>query len=58
MYRRKGAGDDFSSYDESKKYFVCEHHLKADEIRVSNWSENSKTTLPYLVYLALLHFRT
>ena len=35
MYRRKGAGDNFSPYDESKKYFVCEHHFKADEIRVS-----------------------
>ena len=28
MYRRKGAG-------ESKKYFVCEHHFKAEEILVS-----------------------
>ena len=35
MYRRKGAGDNFSPYDESKKYFVCEHHFKAVEIRVS-----------------------
>ena len=35
MYQRKGAGDNFSPYDESKKYFVCEHHFKADEIRVS-----------------------
>ena len=35
MYRRKGAGDNFSPYDESKKYFVCERHFKADEIRVS-----------------------
>ena len=32
---RKGAGDDFSPYDEPKKYFVCEHHFKAVEIRVS-----------------------
>ena len=31
----KGAGDNFSSYDESKKYFVCEHYFKADKIRVS-----------------------
>ena len=35
MYRRKGADDNFRPYDESKKYFVCEHHFKADEIRVS-----------------------
>ena len=35
MYRRKGAGDNFSPYDESKKYFVYEHHFKANEIRVS-----------------------
>ena len=35
LYWRKGAGGDFSPYDESKKYFVCEHHFKADEIRVS-----------------------
>ena len=34
MYPRKRAGDNFSPYDESKKYFVCEHHFKADEIRV------------------------
>ena len=31
----QGARDNFSPYDESKKYFVCEHHFKADEIRVS-----------------------
>ena len=35
MYRRKGADDNFRPYDESKKYFVSEHHFKADEIRVS-----------------------
>ena len=35
MYRRKVAGNNFSPYDESKKYFVWEHHFKADEIRVS-----------------------
>ena len=35
LYRRKGLGYNFSPYDESKKYFVCEHHFKADEIRVS-----------------------
>ena len=35
MYRRKGAGYNFSPYDESKKYFVCEHHFKADVMRVS-----------------------
>ena len=35
MHRRKGADDNFRPYDESKKYFVCEHHFKADEIRVS-----------------------
>ena len=31
VYGRKEAGDNFSPYDESKKYFVCEHHFKADE---------------------------
>ena len=31
----KGAGDNCSSYDESKNYFVCEHDFKADKIRVS-----------------------
>ena len=35
MYRRKGVGDNFSPYDEFKKYFLCVHHFKADEIRVS-----------------------
>ena len=35
MYQRKGAGDNFSPNDESNKYFVCEHHFKAEEIRVS-----------------------
>ena len=35
MYQRKGAGDNFSPYDKSKKYFACEHHFKADQIRVS-----------------------
>ena len=35
MYRRKGAGDNFSRYSESKKYFACEYHFKADEIHVS-----------------------
>ena len=35
MYRRKGVGDNFSRYGESKKYFACEHHFKADEIHVS-----------------------
>ena len=35
MYPGKGARDNFSLYDEPKKYFVCEHHFKADEIRVS-----------------------
>ena len=27
MYRRKGAGDNFSPYDEAKKYFVCENTM-------------------------------
>ena len=35
VYRRKGAGDKFSPYDESKNYFVCEHHFSTDNIRVS-----------------------
>ena len=35
LYERKGAGGNFSPYDESKKYFVCEHHFKVDEIRFS-----------------------
>ena len=35
LHRRKGAGDNFRPYDESQRYFVCEHHFKADEIRVS-----------------------
>ena len=35
MYWTKGAGDNFSSYDESENYFVCEHHFKADDIHVS-----------------------
>ena len=35
MHWRKGAGDNFSPYDESKKYFACEHHFKAGKIRVS-----------------------
>ena len=52
MYRRKGAGDNFSPYDESKKYFVCEHYFKADEIRVS-LGIGRKTLKPgaILVYL-------
>ena len=29
VYWRKAAGDNFSPYYESKKYFVCEHHFKA-----------------------------
>ena len=32
MYHRKGAGGNFSPYDESKKCFVCETHFKAEEI--------------------------
>ena len=31
-HQRKGAGENFSPYDEFKKYFVCEHHFKAEEI--------------------------
>ena len=27
MYRRKGAGDNFSPHDEAKKYFVCENTM-------------------------------
>ena len=27
MYRRKGAGDNFSPYDEAKEYFVCENTI-------------------------------
>ena len=33
--QRKGAGGNFRPYDESKKYFVCEHHFIADDIHVS-----------------------
>ena len=32
MYWRKRTGDNFSPYDESKKYFARELHFKADEI--------------------------
>ena len=35
MYWRKGTGDNFGPYDKSKKYFVCEHHFKAEDVRVS-----------------------
>ena len=35
MYWRKGADDNFIPYDESKKYFVSEHHFKADKICIS-----------------------
>ena len=35
LHQRKGAGDNFRPYDESKRYFVCKHHFKADQIRVS-----------------------
>ena len=35
VYWIKAAGDNFSPYYESKKYFICEHHLKADKICVS-----------------------
>ena len=33
IYQR-GADDNYSLQAESKKYFVCEHHFKADEICV------------------------
>ena len=35
VYQRKGVRGNFSPYDESKKYFVCEHHFIADDIHVS-----------------------
>lgn len=35
MYRRKRAGDNLSPYDESRKNFIYEHHVKAEDIRVS-----------------------
>ena len=35
MYWRKEADDNSSPHDESEKYFACEHHFKADKIRVS-----------------------
>ena len=33
IYRRNGAGDNLNPQDESKKYFICGHHFKADDIR-------------------------
>ena len=32
---KRSACDSFSPYDESKRYFICEHHFKVDEIRFS-----------------------
>ena len=45
MYHRKGAGNNFSPYDESKKYLAFEHHFKADEICV-NLRISRKTLKP------------
>ena len=37
MYWRKRAGDNSSPYDESKKYFVCEHHFTKRDGKSQNW---------------------
>ena len=55
MYWRKEAGGKFSLYDEFKKYFVCEHHVKGDEIRVS--SGIGQKTLKPSVIPSIINFK-
>ena len=56
LYERKGAGGNFSPYDESKKYFVCEHHFKVDEIRFS-FGIRRKTLKPGIIP-SIFNFKT